>query len=120
MAGLHGHLARVWHASAAVLVLKNAVAACITLHLWGPHQPNASPDMMKHHSLTAPDGVGTVRVAMQVVISFINKNYLSDLAALRRIFFSEQTAEEDVKRYQDLLNEFGTTMSLVDLKKLRV
>lgn len=57
---------------------------------------------------------------MQMTWSFITKNYLTSLPALRELFFSPTTPDADVEKYQRLLNEQSTPLQVVDLTKMRV
>lgn len=52
--------------------------------------------------------------------SFISKNYLTSLPALRHLFFSPGTPDGDLEEWQRLLNEQSTPLKLLDLTKLRV
>eukprot|EP00892_Ulva_mutabilis_P001044 jgi/Ulvmu1/10940/UM007_0119.1 len=57
--------------------------------------------------------------SIKMTWSFITKNYLTSLPALRELFFSPGTPEADLQMYQDLLNEQSTPMQVVNLKQMK-
>lgn len=59
-------------------------------------------------------------VLLQMTWSFISKNYLTSLPALRELFFSSATPDADLERFQQILNDQSTPLKLLDLTTLRV
>lgn len=55
-----------------------------------------------------------------MTISLIQKDYLSNIDAMRDVFFSKETDDASLRRFQKLLNEYSTPMLVLDLKLLRV
>jgi hypothetical protein len=62
----------------------------------------------------------TDELPLQVTISLIVKDYLTNIDAMRELYFSKNTDEASLARYNQLLNKYSTPMILLDLKLLRV